>query len=128
MKRFAHPLRQKYNATAERAKLHARRDVYIAHRGGQCERCSCTLTRGRAEFHHPDPSTKDKPAKQLFYHSLVIMREELDKLEMLCSSCHRDIHDEWDKRDRQDHNEQEAEALFNEAYNHYKKETETFLK
>ena len=55
------------------------------------------------------------------------MVKELGKLQMLCSSCHRDIHDQWDRENRERNNLKRGEKVFQASYDHHREVTEKFL-
>ena len=100
----------------DRALMHGRKDAYIAWRGSACERCGVELRRGLAEFHHPDPSLKDLPSKRIFRRPLKEAVKELATLEMLCTVCHREIHDQWEERGQVAANTPEAEETYQRVY------------
>lgn len=70
----------------------------VAYKGGVCERCGwCESIRG-LEFHHRDPMTKLFSIHSGSHnHSWGVVKEELDKCEMLCANCHRVAHEEVDE-------------------------------
>lgn len=71
------------------------KQVCVDYKGGQCEECqqrfSCL---GVYEFHHLDPSKKDFIiAKHKTSKFTDIIKQELDKCQLLCANCHRIIHE-----------------------------------
>lgn len=44
------------------------------------------------EFHHLDPSQKDYNISELVGRSMKLIKEEADKCVVLCSNCHRKLH------------------------------------
>lgn len=44
------------------------------------------------DFHHRDPSTKEFSIGHLSTRSMKKMKVEMDKCDILCSNCHRDLH------------------------------------
>lgn len=67
----------------------------VEHKGGKCERCGYDKFIGALEFHHKDPSKKDFAiAAKGHCRSWAKVKEELDKCSMLCSNCHKEVHEE----------------------------------
>jgi 5-methylcytosine-specific restriction endonuclease McrA len=74
-----------------------RRDVLkikaVEYKGGKCERCGYSKYVGALDFHHVDPSQKDFAiASKGYTRSWEKVINELDKCIMLCSNCHREVH------------------------------------
>jgi 5-methylcytosine-specific restriction endonuclease McrA len=69
----------------------------IEYKGGQCELCGYNRCTQALEFHHTDPSEKEFG---LGYRGLTRswgkIKEELDKCQLLCSNCHREVHAAWE--------------------------------
>ena len=67
----------------------------VEHKGGQCERCGYNKFLGALEFHHKDPSKKDFGiSSEGITRSWAKVKTELDKCVMLCSNCHKEVHEE----------------------------------
>lgn len=64
----------------------------IQYKGGKCVRCGYNKHYGSLDFHHRDETEKEFSLgnAQGFSSSL----EELDKCDLLCSNCHREVHHE----------------------------------
>ena len=62
--------------------------------GGKCSRCGYNKSLSALEFHHTDPSTKDPEYSKMRNWSFERKKIELDKCELVCANCHREIH-EW---------------------------------
>ena len=62
--------------------------------GGKCAKCGYSVCSAALEFHHVDPTTKDKGIAFLFSSpkSIESIVKELSKCVLLCSNCHREIH------------------------------------
>lgn len=63
----------------------------VDYKGGQCELCGYSTCIAAIDFHHKDPSKKDfnvSCRKSLTKK----VKEELDKCQILCSNCHRELH------------------------------------
>lgn len=66
----------------------------IIFKGGKCEICGYNHNISALDFHHINPSTK---LFQLDIHHFAntridILNKELDKCQLLCANCHREIH------------------------------------
>lgn len=69
----------------------------IIYKGGKCEKCDIEYngTNGCIfDFHHIDPSLKDYSVSIILYNRTFSdkIKKELDKCILLCSNCHRLIH------------------------------------
>ncbi|MFA5558900.1 MAG: hypothetical protein WDA59_05520 [Methanofastidiosum sp.] len=70
-----------------RAKLAA-----IAYLGGKCERCGWEGPVAGYTFHHKDPTQKEFNISMVANKSWLVIKEELDKCELLCQNCHHIEH------------------------------------
>lgn len=69
------------------------KEMAIEYKGGKCSICGYNKCIGALEFHHLDPSKKDFGISAKGYtRSWEKVKEELDKCIMVCSNCHREIH------------------------------------
>jgi DNA-binding protein Fis len=67
----------------------------VEYKGGKCERCGYNKCVAAMDFHHKDPSQKDFAlSKNGHTRSWVSLKQEADKCELVCSNCHREIHEE----------------------------------
>jgi hypothetical protein len=64
----------------------------IEYLGGVCSNCKETYHPAVYEFHHIDPTTKDRDPSKMMSLSLVKLTTELDKCVLLCANCHRIEH------------------------------------
>jgi hypothetical protein len=71
----------------QKEKREERRQFALAYLGGKCIECGSTLN---LEFHHIDKTTKKNNISSLYSSSLKILKEELDKCELLCDKHHND--------------------------------------
>lgn len=65
----------------------------LEYKGNKCLNCGYNRCNGVLEFHHIDPNEKDfniSSVKTHKFNNKVI--KELDKCILLCSNCHREIH------------------------------------
>lgn len=67
----------------------------VEYKGGKCERCGYANCIGALEFHHLDPNKKDFTIAHVrltkFDEKITI---ELDKCVLVCSNCHRELHNQ----------------------------------
>jgi len=67
----------------------------IEYKGGACEICKYSKYYGALEFHHIDPSKKDFGiAANGLTRAWEKIKQELDKCQLLCANCHREVHAE----------------------------------
>ena len=71
----------------------------VEYKGGKCEMCGYNYSNAALDFHHIDPNEKEfaiAESKVLdFNKHYVKITKELDKCILLCSNCHREIHEEY---------------------------------
>ncbi len=60
--------------------------------GGKCNKCQGEFHPSIYEFHHIDPTTKDRDPSKMLQLSLKKLTTELEKCELLCANCHRLTH------------------------------------
>lgn len=77
---------------AARKRRHDLRDRAIAYKGGRCAICGYTACAAAFDFHHVDDLTKEFSISDRMT-SWVRIKAELDKCELLCARCHREVHD-----------------------------------
>lgn len=65
-------------------KLHA-----IEYLGGVCKSCGGSFHPAVFEFHHRDPSNKDRDPSKLLSLNWSKVIDELNKCDLLCANCHR---------------------------------------
>jgi len=64
----------------------------IEYKGGSCIRCGYSKFYGALEFHHRDKASKLFSISRRRGYSLSgEVLEELDKCDLLCSNCHREV-------------------------------------
>nr|UWG87036.1 MAG: NinG protein [Bacteriophage sp.] len=66
----------------------------ILSRGGKCEKCGYDKNISALEFHHKNPEEKDfqLDIRKFSNSNLDSLQKELDKCELLCANCHRELH------------------------------------
>ena len=66
----------------------------IEYKGGKCNRCGYNSYYGALEFHHINPNEKEMNWTKMRLVAWDRIIEELDKCQLLCANCHREIHHE----------------------------------
>jgi hypothetical protein len=67
----------------------------VAYLGGKCVKCGYDKCVAAMEFHHRDPSMKDFAISGGgVTRSFEAIKVELDKCDLVCANCHREIHDQ----------------------------------
>ncbi len=68
----------------------------IYYLGGKCHTCGCMFHPACFEFHHKDPTTKDRDPSKMLSWSKERLYAELDKCILLCANCHRLEHHKYE--------------------------------
>jgi endogenous inhibitor of DNA gyrase (YacG/DUF329 family) len=74
----------------------------IEYKGGKCQRCGYNKPiPGAYDFHHRNPDEKEFTitSKTVSYEKL---KEEADKCDLLCATCHREVHHELNIKRREE--------------------------
>lgn len=66
----------------------------VDYKGGKCGRCGYDKCIDALEFHHIDPTQKDKNFGNIKIRRWEDQKKELDKCICVCANCHREIHSE----------------------------------
>lgn len=73
----------------------------IEYLGGKCEICGYCKCDSAFDFHHRDPSLKDKNIANIVHdNSWDKVTKELDKCMLLCANCHRELHSKLNESKR----------------------------
>ena len=64
----------------------------IQYKGGECKICGYKKYFGALEFHHRNPDTKTYSWEKMRLLSTDKLLLELDKCDLLCANCHREVH------------------------------------
>jgi hypothetical protein len=62
--------------------------------GGKCIKCGYNSCMDAMEFHHKDPEEKEDGINHMLKGLFENMKRELDKCDLLCVRCHRELHAE----------------------------------
>jgi len=65
----------------------------VEYKGGKCVICGYKKCYSALEFHHNDPNEKDFTISKYPNRSFDRIKKELDKCVLVCSNCHREIHE-----------------------------------
>ncbi len=70
------------------------KQILVEYKGGKCEICGYNKCISALEFHHINPDEKDFGIGQKGYtRSIDKNKAEVDKCLLVCSNCHREIHE-----------------------------------
>jgi hypothetical protein len=64
----------------------------------KCSKCGYDKCWGALDFHHRDPTKKEKGVsllyrrKKLNAKNIMLVLREVDKCDVLCANCHRELH------------------------------------
>ncbi len=64
----------------------------VQYLGGKCYNCGYDKCVWALEFHHRDPTTKEAHWTKMRLWSESRLFKELDKCDLLCANCHREVH------------------------------------
>ena len=78
---------------AVQRRRHKIKNLAVEYKGGRCQKCGYNKCIAALEFHHLDPNEKDFNLSHKGHtRSWEANKAELDKCILLCSNCHREIH------------------------------------
>lgn len=63
----------------------------VEYKGGKCQICGYDKCTRAMEFHHRDPDSKEIEVSKFRNISFERLKPELDKCDLLCCRCHREI-------------------------------------
>jgi ActR/RegA family two-component response regulator len=64
----------------------------IEYKGGKCSICGYDKCKQALEFHHRDDTEKEFNISGLHSIRWERIQRELDKCDLLCANCHREVH------------------------------------
>ena len=88
------PRDKAHNAANVRAWRKRTKQKLVDYKGGKCVRCGYDKCLAALEFHHTDPTKKDFGVSGSIVANFEKMQEEVEKCILVCSNCHREIHQE----------------------------------
>jgi len=80
-----------WHVKSRRQKL---KEMAVEHLGGKCQICGYSKCIRALDFHHRDSKTKDFSISKncnMAWNKILV---ELEKCDLLCSNCHREVHHE----------------------------------
>ncbi len=83
------PCKNKHNVCLKRVRF---KKKAVAYKGGKCLKCGYSRCSAAFDFHHRDPTQKDFPLTKGASMSWSKAQQELDKCDLLCATCHREVH------------------------------------
>jgi hypothetical protein len=86
------------NAEGVSRHRNAKKAWCIAKLGGKCMRCGYSRCVSALEFHHREPGNKDFQFSKYQKASYETLAAELEKCDLLCANCHREVHAELDRK------------------------------
>jgi len=94
-KDYLNPNRSKNNIKSAKKRMAIQKQLCVEYLGGKCFICGYNRCIQALEFHHKDPTIKEK----IKNHAAIGRRKkfedvkaELDKCLLLCANCHREFH------------------------------------
>lgn len=85
---------KEYMRTKQREDKRLRKIRAVEYLGGRCNKCGKDWHPAIFEFHHVDPTTKERDPSKMLQLSWERLTAELDKCVLLCANCHRLTHHE----------------------------------
>ena len=79
------------------AKFRKNKEKAVKLLGGSCSMCGYNKSLVALDFHHTDPSIKDKNFKTMRHWSWERIENELSSCVLLCANCHREEHEKLRK-------------------------------
>lgn len=83
---------KEYSLEKQKIKKREKKLWAISYLGGCCNSCNGIFHPSVYEFHHKDPTTKDRDPSKMMSLSHEKLQTELDKCVLLCANCHRIEH------------------------------------
>jgi len=80
-------------------KYYLYKEIALDYKGGKCQVCGYNRCQKALEFHHLNPAEKDFSISRVMSWRKYMskseedLKKELDKCVLLCSNCHRELHD-----------------------------------
>lgn len=84
--------RRERNYNRVRNRRQKLKELGVAYLGGKCNKCGYDKCIWALEFHHKDPNEKDFTVSAYSNLAWDKIKLELDKCELVCSNCHKEIH------------------------------------
>ena len=65
----------------------------MEYKGGSCKSCGYNKCTTALDFHHRTADEKEFNIGSIWFRGFDKAKVELDKCDLLCSNCHRELHD-----------------------------------
>ena len=65
----------------------------MEYKGGSCKSCGYNKCTTALDFHHRNADEKEFNIGSIWFRGFDKAKVELDKCDLLCSNCHRELHD-----------------------------------
>lgn len=85
---------KKCHAALTLEKFRGFKDKCLEYKGTKCCKCNYSKCKAALEFHHVNPNEKDFQISKRHTMKWDVVKKELDKCILVCSNCHREIHEE----------------------------------
>lgn len=93
-KRLTEIEKKEYNYKHVKSFRKKNKERAVEYKGGKCVKCGYKRCISALDFHHLDPNKKDFSISQNMNMSWDKIKKEIDKCILVCSNCHREIHEE----------------------------------
>jgi hypothetical protein len=93
-KRLTEIEKKEYNYKHVKSFRKKNKERAVEYKGGKCVKCGYKKCISALDFHHLDPNKKDFSISQNMNMSWDKIKKEIDKCILVCSNCHREIHEE----------------------------------
>jgi biotin operon repressor len=84
--------RKRRNYEHVKKRIQKLKELGIEYLGGKCLLCGYDKCMASLEFHHRDPNEKEFTVSHNQSRSWDKLKKEIDKCDLLCSNCHRELH------------------------------------
>lgn len=82
--------RRNYNHVKNR--IQKLKELAVEYLGGKCTICGYNRCIWALDFHHRNPEEKKFTIGKYYSRSWEKLKKELDKCDLVCANCHREIH------------------------------------
>lgn len=85
------------NLSSNRNRRREIKRLCVEYRGGKCQQCGYARSMAALDFHHRNPRHRVfSLCSSRVIHTWSRLKRELDKCDLLCSNCHRELHEKLD--------------------------------
>jgi hypothetical protein len=89
---------KKCHAKRQRQRVNEFKRQAVEYKGGKCQLCGYQKCLSALEFHHRDSEEKEFGLSSGKYTIITPkIKRELDKCDLVCSNCHRELHESQDE-------------------------------